>query len=290
MSNVPPPIEILTDERTGCYVEINYDPCPESPREWSNVFQLCLESREYELKEIDFRQYVHMANDAISERLGEIEAELEELDENHPDYDGRCTELLDERAGLIFVTDDGLELEREVTMKDIEAQFDGRIYPVYAYIHSGIALSTTNRRYPFNDVWDSGLLGYAMVSNATIHEEFEKYYPDGRWCYADDPGGDVTDHGDVNDWLHSVLVSELENLEDYWGGNVYCLDAYLPDGEDAPEPGFCGIYDHECWKEDSYLNTEARALLAETVAHFDLDQSNGMKAIDLFDQAELVLA
>jgi hypothetical protein len=52
----------------------------------------------------------------------------------------------------------------------------------------------------------------------------------------------------------------------------------------------CGIYDHENWKEDSHLNTEARRALADVVEEYRERQSNAMLAIDQFASADLVLA
>jgi hypothetical protein len=39
------------------------------------------------------------------------------------------------------------------------------IFPLYAYVHSGVSLSL-GREYPFNDRWDSGQIGAVFVSKA----------------------------------------------------------------------------------------------------------------------------
>lgn len=44
--------------------------------------------------------------------------------------------------------------------------------PVYMYDHSGIGLSTTRDRYPFNCPWDSGQLGVIYVTYEDIKKEF----------------------------------------------------------------------------------------------------------------------
>lgn len=41
---------------------------------------------------------------------------------------------------------------------------DYYIFPVYAYIHSGVSLSLTNDSYPFNDRWDVSNTGYILIS------------------------------------------------------------------------------------------------------------------------------
>jgi len=37
------------------------------------------------------------------------------------------------------------------------------VYPVYAYIHSGVCLSLGNNTYPFTDRWDVSFSGFALV-------------------------------------------------------------------------------------------------------------------------------
>lgn len=40
---------------------------------------------------------------------------------------------------------------------------DYHIFAVFAYIHSGVALSLTRNSYPFNDRWDTSFKGFALV-------------------------------------------------------------------------------------------------------------------------------
>jgi hypothetical protein len=37
------------------------------------------------------------------------------------------------------------------------------VFPLYAYIHSGVALSLGNTKYPFNDRWDVSNTGFIVV-------------------------------------------------------------------------------------------------------------------------------
>ena len=41
-------------------------------------------------------------------------------------------------------------------------------FPVYAYIHSGVALSIN----PFSCPWDSGQIGFAVISRADLEKEY----------------------------------------------------------------------------------------------------------------------
>lgn len=45
--------------------------------------------------------------------------------------------------------------------------------PVYKYEHSGVALSTSNASYPFNDRWDAGLAGYICAFANDIRKEYD---------------------------------------------------------------------------------------------------------------------
>jgi hypothetical protein len=284
-------LDTYEDEATGCRVEITIDEMAESPREWSNVFSLCLKSRDYTLVEEDIDPIIQAVESGITDRIWELE---ELLDDADTISDDPISQWQDELDSLTVMGKDGIRGERQPTLAEIEEEFGGRIFPVYAYIHSGIALSTSRVGYLFNDVWDSGQLGFALVSNAKIQEEFLNYYPDGRWIYAEHPSTEKIDHGDVNDWLYYVLKGELSALEDYWMGNVYCIDAHLPDDEDCwdlgGDCGMCGIYDDDAHKEDGYLRTEARNLLANIVNNYQDSEADGMLAMDIFAATELVLS
>ncbi len=44
-------------------------------------------------------------------------------------------------------------------------EYDGyRVYPLYAYIHSGVSLSLGNSSYPFSCRWDTSMCGFVLVS------------------------------------------------------------------------------------------------------------------------------
>ena len=100
------------------------------------------------------------------------------------------------------------------------------VFPVNAYIHSGVALSL-GAEYPFNDQWDSGQIGFVFCAKsewkyrtrntkrcssaqkvAECHiEEWNKYL-----------SGDV--------WGYIIKTPEGEELESCWGfyGQDYCIE------------------------------------------------------------------
>lgn len=84
-------------------------------------------------------------------------------------------------------------------------------YPVYAYIHSGIALSLGQ----FSDPWDSGLFGFYIVDKAKIREEWGKKR--------------ITK--DVRKRIDECVESEIQQLDDYYNGNVYGVCVLERDGD-----------------------------------------------------------
>lgn len=72
------------------------------------------------------------------------------------------------------------------------------IFPVYGYIHSGIALSLSNAGYPFNCPWDSGTAG-------VIYASLE----------------DIKSAGLDRDRAAAVLQSEIDDYNKYLAGDVY---------------------------------------------------------------------
>ena len=102
---------------------------------------------------------------------------------NHRDYD------FDDHTIDEILDDDG-----NLTIEDTHYYLN-----VYAYIHSGIALSTT-REYPFNDRWDSGLFGIIAVSK----EDAAKQFPE-----------------DTEAKAIAQLDAEINVLNEYCQGNCY---------------------------------------------------------------------
>ena len=93
-----------------------------------------------------------------------------------------------------------------------------RVYDIYAYIHSGITISTT----PFSCPWDSGHAGYAWISN----EDAEAYTPE---------------------QLSKILKEEVELIDNYLAGDCYYFEIINTQTGEELETlyGFYGIEDTE---------------------------------------------
>lgn len=49
------------------------------------------------------------------------------------------------------------------------------IFPVYAYIHSGVALSLGRNKYPFNDRWDVSSTGFLLIKKEEFPDKTDEY-------------------------------------------------------------------------------------------------------------------
>ena len=108
------------------------------------------------------------------------------------------------------------------------------VFPVYAYIHSCVALSIN----PFSCPWDSGQIGFAVISRADLEKEYGwKRVSPQRWRK-----------------LEQYLKNELDEYTAYLNGEVY---GYVIETEDGDELESCwGFYDR------AYCEQEAESLLA----------------------------
>lgn len=110
------------------------------------------------------------------------------------------------------------------------------IFPVYAYIHSGIALSTA----PFSCPWDSGRIGYASIKKADFLREFY---------------GEKARHLTKKRRARAleILKGELEEFQAYLDGDVF---GYVIRDEEGEEIESCfGYYGEQ------YAEEEARAIV-----------------------------
>lgn len=106
------------------------------------------------------------------------------------------------RLGTAPVSSDKLD---EIVLKIRQGELIG--LPVYAYVHSGVALGTT----PFSCSFDSGLSGFIACS----HEDVT------NWYGAEMPKEEVIE----------VLRNEVEEFSKFLAGDVYVIKI-LVDGEE----------------------------------------------------------
>lgn len=87
-------------------------------------------------------------------------------------------------------------------MDDAELRKTHWVFPVTAYIHSGVALSLSNQGYPFNDRWDAGLIGFIFASKS-------------EWKYR------TRECKNKRASAHSAATSLIETWNQYLSGDVW---------------------------------------------------------------------
>jgi hypothetical protein len=115
------------------------------------------------------------------------------------------------------------------------------VYPVYAYIHSGVALSLGKQEYPFSNTarnWDTSMKGFCLVRK----EKDENHY------LHEGEVGKGTKQWEPNE---AQIVAEgiVETWNTYLSGEVY---GYQIDDKDGEEVDACwGFYGEEHCIEDA---------------------------------------
>lgn len=110
------------------------------------------------------------------------------------------------------------------------------ILPLYMYDHSGISISTS----PFSCRWDSGQIGFILVSKKKALEEF---------------GGKIVT-AKLKERIEKILEGEVETYTQYVEGDVYGFQIVDEDdniidscygfyGSDHKESGMLEYIDHE---------------------------------------------
>lgn len=130
-------IEIEVTEKL--VATITQDNDIESPDDWddTNVFLVANHTREFTVEREGFNvQWISQHIEAEDELKKWEGISADEIDESH------------------------IEALRDDIIQDYN---NYHIFPLYAYIHSGVSLSVS-RGYPYNCYWDSGQVGYVLVS------------------------------------------------------------------------------------------------------------------------------
>ena len=132
------------------------------------------------------------------------------------DYSGDscCNPREDDNLGLMICFHDGYDLgdknnydsDRYQGWDEMEEDImknegDALILPLYLYDHSGITMSTS----PFSCTWNSGQVGFIVVSKQKLREEYSVKY--------------VTQK--TREIALKVLKGEVETYDQYLRGEIY---------------------------------------------------------------------
>lgn len=187
-------LETFTDEEfdTGYTAEIHYDDSPESPREWSNVWE-CF-TNQMDRQDID---------NTLTPEQCVIECDNCDGTGEHTDPDNP----------------EGPRVECDVCEGEGE-KFDPALYlrkehdawlvaNIFAYEHGLVQYRAGHSGNPFSCEWDSGMIGFAIITEKQLNDEFNGNEEMARKC----------------------LDSELEAYSDWANGHVYAYWIKDSDGE-----------------------------------------------------------
>lgn len=122
--------------------------------------------------------------------------------------------------------------------------------PMYLYEHSGMTVSCGERKYPYNDRWDSSAIGWIVMSKETAMKELGA--DDSNW----------------REKAETCMRAEVESYDNYLIGDVWFYTLYesdLPVGEN--ENGIAArtkkpVSDEDAWEEkDSCSGFEGSYLI-----------------------------
>lgn len=149
-------------------------------------------------------------------------------------------EVFDHLGQILYKSDRyllGDEQATEEEMISISEREDVFVLPVFAYIHSGIVLSTSS----FSDIWDSGQCGIIYCEK----DEARKEYPN-------------TPEDKLEEFVWERLKAEVEEFSAYLSGSVYGYVMTEPEG--ISEHSVWGFYSTEDALSDAKSTAEATAL------------------------------
>lgn len=249
-------------------LRVEHDSDPIDPRSYDNVARLCCGHPRYDLGDYTgkdkktFGQFLaeiileSVPGDVLAKRLTERVAPgyapCDYDGDDKPDTPGELKDrFLDDMA------DDNVDCSLKVA-QDICRGF-AVLMPVWLYDHSGISICVGERRYPYNDRWDSGFVGIAAVTRNDAMENLGGTDADGNTVALTD-----------ENWEEAAtrcIKNEVETYDQYLTGNAYWYVLY--EREDRP-------VDHEmrddCWDEidscGSFYGADVmESGLAESVGH-----------------------
>ena len=195
------PFEMVDKKGNKYTLRVEQEEMADNPRNWDNVATMICWHRNYK------------------------------LGDKH-DYDDSFDFLIGVAKEIGIFTDDMWDMEQEeLEKKVLEPDFVVMV-PLNLYDHSGLSISTSNR-YPYNDPWDAGCVGYAYITKEKAMKELREYEVDENgnririehkhdngnvtYSYKTKPLTDETWRARARE----VIDAEVETYDQYLRGDVY---------------------------------------------------------------------
>ena len=187
--------------------EIEQDELDNDPREWDNLGTMHCWHSKYKLGDV---QHKSETEDEFFMELGNF-------------------------MGDSYWTDKEYDLHKKAAIKRAEQEYI--ILPLYLYDHSGLSISTGG----FNDQWDSGQVGFIVVSIADVKKEYSwKVLTKAR-----------------REQIEAYLRTEVEEYDQYLRGDIWWFA--IKDEDDAIIDSCGGFYGYD------YCEEEAKIALSDAI-------------------------
>lgn len=255
MSNSDPIFSIQIGDRE---LRVNFDDDPINPREYDNFGKVICFLRNYTIG--DKHNYADpdaMFHSILSEVISDPDTE-ERIKEKAWVYSGQMVKENPRRDRNRFYH------EYIVSMLETRGTI---ILPVYAYIHSGVAISVS----PFSCSFDSGTAGFTYVTR----EEILKNWGKKRLTKK------------LTQQAKDLLLAEFESLANYVQGDLYRYEIRI----DGDYETSCGSYQEEeyCQIEGLFDVIFFDGKIADLAKNYEISADVKKTADDRFDVARDIL-
>jgi hypothetical protein len=216
-------------EYKGYQIDVFVDDFPETPNDWDGPL-LIYDHRDFNVGPKGF------SVKAVAEYL-KLASQYENVSFDLKDEFNRLDNIHDDRELTEEEEDRFEELDDLIGLREDYGQYT--IFPVFAYIHSGVALSLSNSTYPFTDRFDTSCAGFILVE----------------------------DHSDQTD---TSAFQQAKSAISEWNiilrGEVYRYEIIDPDGEEIDS--LWGLFGEDHLKEE-YQSMIDLDISGKRKKHFD---------------------
>lgn len=230
-------------------VHVHNDECPDDPRSWDTPFStMACFHRRYRLgDDIKTSDPEEFWRDLVSEHMMAVDlvdaVRNDEVDgiriepiKDDPERVNLMTHWSfrgDERWGCDVIDNDTYSLSSEIlsnlTIYNCQRLLEPYLewLPLWLYDHSGITMSCGARSYPYNDEWDSGCVGWIIMTKETALKERIGCCDESNW----------------REKAIADMEAEVALYDQYLTGEVYGFTLYREeDGEWIEQDSCWGFY------------------------------------------------
>lgn len=225
----PAGLILWTHNNTRYCLHCERDPEPGNPREYDDAFtrMACFHQRYNLGDKLRCKNLAEFFADEIKtnikpEDIADVIKECFEL--RYPDEPEGS---LSSQFNILLEYDIEIDEDIKLALKLCKGQIAA--LPIWGYDHGNIAISCGERRYPFNDRFDSGLLGYITMTKANALANATILKPDGTWALCDESNWEQA--------AEQFMKTDIDVYEQWLSGDVYSYTLYSASNDSCPDHG-----------------------------------------------------